>query len=151
MATTQATLDELTRRLQLLEDEREILGILNRYPYGFDYSRDQDWLDLFAGDAVLEIRLGKGASPRKYEGIAALRQWTAERPKYAGLPLKAKHMLSAPVISVDGDEATVECGLAVLVTRPEGTAVASYARYEDRLVKRNGRWKIQHLIVHGES
>jgi hypothetical protein len=52
-----------------------------------------------------------------------------------------KHLVLNEIVSVDGDTATSSCYLLVVRKAPDGTLVASTAgTYEDRLVRRNGRW-----------
>lgn len=138
----------LEKRLEALEDERAIINILYRYASTFDYSRPDELLALFTEDAVLEIRPAKGGNVRRFEG-AALQKFFKDRPS-SPLPT-SKHLVTAPLINVDGSTATSECYLAVLSARPEGTAVGTFGRYEDRLIKRNGRWLLKERIIHSEA
>ncbi len=137
------------KRLEALEDERAITQVLYRYATGFDYSRPDELLALFTEDAVLEIRAAKGGSVRRFEG-ATLQKFFKDRPKPSSPLPTSKHLVTAPLIAIDGNTAKSECYLAVLSARPEGTAVGTYGRYEDRFVKRNGRWLLQERIIHSE-
>ena len=53
-----------------------------------------------------------------------------------------KHFVVAPLITIDGDRARVECYNARLDAQPNGLATRSFGRYRDELVRcPDGRWR----------
>ena len=118
----------------LLEDKDAIREVIARYSFCFDDARFDDWAAMFTEDAIFEVK-----GHYMLEGRAAIRELGNTVPKNAkGLP-GMKHFMMNQIIDVQGDRATATCYLLLL---REGTplAVDIAGRYEDELVRQDGRW-----------
>ena len=61
------------------------------------------------------------------------------------------HLMSNFVIRIDGDRATAQSRITYFERSPEARPVAMLAgRYEDELVREDGRWRFKHRHVIGE-
>ena len=63
-----------------------------------------------------------------------------------------RHTISSPMIQVDGNQATSVCYLdADGVDSDSGRALQVLGRYEDRLIKDDGRWWIAERAIIAEG
>ena len=151
MARDDAVLDDVLERLRLLEDERAILRSLHLYAHYLDSGRDDDWLDLFTDDAVLDVRrrvTGGVNQPHRHVGKDELRKFVVEHSKRAAPPASYdKHLYSSPLITVDGDEARVEQYAAGLDDDPSGPSLGRFGRTLDHLVRQDGQWRFKERII----
>jgi hypothetical protein len=135
-------------RLALLEDERAILRTLYTYGQAIDYDSEDEFLDCWTQDAHLhysfDIANERGSAdprePMEFDGrdeiVGFFRSHTHAPARYH------KHFLVAPLITIDGDRATVECYNARLDEQPGGPRMTSFGRYRDVLVRcADGRWR----------
>ena len=134
-------------RLQRLEDTESIRLLLDRY---VDANESRDYTaysQLFSRDGELVL------STTRLKGPAAIRDFLE---KSFGGPANASkgpqkgssHVLTNIRIEVTGDTATSVCRW-MLVT-PGGEArpqIASKGRYQDRLVREDGRWKFRERSI----
>jgi len=133
---TAASNDSVAARLQKFEDKAEIEALL------LDYGRHLDSRN-FAGYASLFAKDGQwigGFGTVKAADIQAFME------KAMGTQNTAKnyHLLSNFVITVNGDTATAWSRWAFVVPSQQGGAAISQAgRYDDELVRENGRWKFK--------
>jgi hypothetical protein len=144
-------LTDLERRVQALEDERAILRTLHRYGHCIDYGLDAEWVDCFAPDGVFDLRLRVRGTTRRIVGAAALAAFIAT---HSNAPSAYhKHLLSEPVITIDGDTATVESFFARVDAADDGAPyLFSFGRYRDRLRRcRDGAWRIEERIAESEA
>ena len=142
-APTAAT---LAARLQQFEDKAEIERLL------LDYGRHLDSRDfaaygrLFAKDG--EWVGGFGTASGGPAGIQAFME------KAMGTaPNKANnyHLLSNFVITVTGDTATAWSRWAFVVPGASGAAIAQAGRYDDQLVRENGRWRFKRRTASNDT
>ena len=142
-APTTAT---LAARLQQFEDRAEIERLL------LDYGRYLDSRDfaaygrLFAKDG--EWVGGFGTAPGGPAGIQAFME------KAMGTaPNKANnyHLLSNFVITVTGDTATAWSRWAFVVPGASGATIAQAGRYDDLLVRENGRWRFKRRTASNDT
>jgi hypothetical protein len=91
---------------------------------------------LFTGDSVLHC------FGRDYEGRDAIVKFTSRR--HIG-----KHMLSLPIIEIDGDQATATTDYAFY--RYPDLVLFGVGVYNDELVKQGGEWLLarREIVVHG--
>jgi hypothetical protein len=101
------SVDDLVKRLELLEDERAILQTLYRYGHCIDYGLEREWVGLFTEDGIYEIRLRHPGSVIRKEGSQALAQFIAEHTR---APARYhKHLLVEPLITLESNnQATVQ-------------------------------------------
>lgn len=135
--------------VQLLVDERAILRTLHRYGHAMDAGREEEWVSLFTPDAVFDVVLAAaGAAVHREEGHDDLAAYIAGYPKP---PNVKKHIVLDPIIEVDGDTATVASYWLALSKNVDGTVSEGYGRYDDELVRVEGRWRIRHRRAEVES
>ena len=132
-------LDDLERRLQVLEDAEAIKRLKYRYADACDRGYDADTLaSLFAEDAIWD-----GGLFGRYEGREAIRQFF--QGVSSDIPF-AMHYMMNPIIDVAGDEARGAWYLFQTCTFAAGnTAIWGAARYDETYRRVDGEWKFQHL------
>jgi uncharacterized protein (TIGR02246 family) len=133
----------LVARLQRFEDEAEIEALL------LDYGRHLDSRD-FAGYASLFAKDGQWIGGF---GTIAAADIKAFMEKAMGTSNTAKnyHLLSNFVITVNGDTATAWSRWAFVVPGQQGAAIAQAGRYDDELVRENGRWKFKKRVASNDT
>jgi hypothetical protein len=134
---------DIEARLRRLEDAEEIRRLIQ------DYRRHLDAYDLvaygllFAAEGEWIGGTGYGKSP---EGITAM--LTERLPAPASGSQSSWHLLTDPVIMVDGDRAT---GLVTWAWVGKGEGDAPVMRllgtYEDTYVREHGRWRFRTRIA----
>ena len=64
-------------------------------------------------------------------------------------PHRATHFMGDQDVQIDGDSANVET-YAIVCSRVEGTESMSMSglRYQDKMVRQNGQWLVQHRVLH---
>jgi ketosteroid isomerase-like protein len=143
--------DALRSRVQLLEDERAILGVLHAYGHAIDYGDEERYLDLWTDGAAFDARgRGAGDAARVVRGREALADFAAHfsRPPQGW----HKHLVIEPLIEVEGDAASATSYFAVL--REEGCQpiLWVFGRYRDTLARcADGRWRLSLRIAEVES
>jgi hypothetical protein len=155
-------LNELEQRLRRLEDKEAVLDTLTRYAWTIDHGPDDEWLELFTDDAVVEIRYRQGAALAR----AAEGELTESGVRHTGraqlIPFKAghtrspdkwhKHVIADFVVDIEGDTARSQC-YQVRVDETDGLVhVRGFGRYLDRLVRGDdGRWRFVERVVEVEA
>ncbi|MBN1191070.1 MAG: nuclear transport factor 2 family protein [Dehalococcoidales bacterium] len=125
------TVEEMEKRLRLLEDIEEIKKLHETYVYTLSSRQWDAWLDCFAEDAVADIQMH------------SLRRGKKEIEKliwedFDKLPKTPGHLVEEPMIKVDGDRAKAHWILYLFrYTKPFWIQ----GRHECEYVKVNGRWK----------
>jgi len=135
--------ESVAARLQRFEDKAEIETLL------LDYGRHLDNRD-FAGYASLFAKDGQwigGFGTVKAADIKAFME------KAMGTQNTAKnyHLLSNFVITVNGDTATAWSRWAFVVPGQQGATIAQAGRYDDELVRENGRWKFKQRVASNDT
>jgi hypothetical protein len=64
---------------------------------------------------------------------------------------KNYHLLSNFVITVNGDTATAWSRWAFVVPGDRGAAIAQAGRYDDTLVRENGRWRFKKRVASNDT
>lgn len=158
----------LEQRLQAIEDRHAIEQLMMRYANALN-SRDADaYVETFAPDGSLELRLHEGAKPiGPFKGREALRrQWFPDAdepaaPGQGGLTADGRreygpmrHVTTNYVIDVNGDRARLTAYFIEVVSTglnsPPGSrppALWAMGRYDDELVKLDGRWYFSKRVV----
>jgi ketosteroid isomerase-like protein len=114
MTEHEVRIDELTRRLQALEDERAIRNALISYGWAVD-SNDQDAAaSLYSDGCVVQVN-----GNRAFHGRDGVRDLVRSDTHQALLP-NCAHLTGPVVIQVDGDRAWAAGYLAVVLRTPAG-------------------------------
>lgn len=135
------SVDNLEKRVQLIEDVEAIKKLKHQYCHYCDANYDADGIAaLYTQDAIWE-----GTGIGKFEGREAIRTFF----KGASKSFKfAVHNVMNPIIDVQGDRATGEwyfMGPFKFRAGPQARWLA--LQYKDDYVKVNGQWKYKHLRV----
>lgn len=133
------SLEDLEKRVQVLEDLEQIRKLHQHYIDLMDNLRYEEVLDLFTDDACVEVRNSGVKRGRKelgeiYLGVLA---------KIRGPERFDGHMAIEPDITVDGDSAKGTWLIYMLFSRPSIQWVQGRNECEYR--KENGKWKIARL------
>ena len=118
------------------DDLRKIMALLAGVAKHNDLAEWEEYGSLFAEDAVLHV------FGRDYVGRESIVGFTARR-------LLGKHMLSTPIIEIDGERASVTVDHAFY--RYPDLVLFGVGVCKDDLVKLDGEWKLarREIIVHG--
>jgi uncharacterized protein (TIGR02246 family) len=131
-------------RLRRLEDAEEIRRLIQDYRRHLDVGDLVSYGLLFASEGEWLGGTGYGKSPA---GITAM--LTERLPVRAPGPQSSWHLLTDPVITVDGDRAT---GLLTWAWVGQGDGNVPVMRllgtYEDSYVRQHGRWRFRTRIAH---
>ena len=136
------SLEDIEKRLRVLEDVEEIKRLKREYCAYCDDNYDADALaDLFVEDAVWD----GGALRPRIQGREAIREFFVAAKER--LPF-AIHMVLNPIIEVNGDAAKGTWYLFQPCTFAEGNrAVWGSARYDEEYVRVDGRWMFKNLAL----
>lgn len=126
-------------------DRLEIQSVIALYAYGLDERRWDAWDDVFTDGAVIDFRPmgGRLETPAEMSGRLG-----APDPAW----LFAQHPVTNTVVRLDGDTATaysdyiVETGRRA-ATEGEIVRVSGGGKYEDRLARTPGGWRIVERLV----
>lgn len=104
----------------------------------------KDWTgvaELLTEDVVLDLGGGDHTPPiiGRDAALEAVRGSVADAVTV--------HQVHSPEFHVDGDEARVVWAAQERVKWDNGTALTAYGHYHDRLVRREGQWRIAELTL----
>ena len=122
-----------------VEDHIAIMQLLHKYCHAVDRGTADDVAALFHRDGAL---LPRFESDDRCQGREAVREWYARyMEKFRAKVRYLRHKIESPVIEINGDEATSVCYLdADSIAIPTNVASVAFGRYDDILVKDEGRW-----------
>jgi hypothetical protein len=109
------TIEELERRLQLLEDERELRTLLARYSFNADLGRSREYTALYLEDGAIDTGV------QRFDGQEDILWKFITGAGHRGLEARGvQHFTTGPLIFyIDGDEAEAEGYSLVLVKEGE--------------------------------
>ncbi len=114
----------------------QIRNLLGTYCEVMD-AGDWEGLGALFADGSLQDEQGRDVA-RGAEAVTAL--WTAMVRRYDGSPL-TRHLVSGPIIEVDGDNAVCRSSFLALQKPPGGTLIPVAAgRYRDAFACTDGSW-----------
>lgn len=129
--------EQLEARLRRVEDLLEIQQLFVDYIEHLDNGDVDAYASLFAVDG--EVNLGMGGRAKGHEEIKALIEKVV-----AGKTGNAFHIVSSPIIQLDGDKATAQVMWTVIAKDDDGKPeVTLLGRHFDELVREDGRWRFQ--------
>jgi uncharacterized protein (TIGR02246 family) len=117
------------------EDRLAIAEVLARYCHLLDQGRWDEFRTLFTDDCRLDFGQVMGV----WEGAEQIRAFTEQ---LASIGVFMRHYTTNVVLAGDGERARAE-SYVLAITGPSGSRLQSTGRYEDELVKRDGRWLIR--------
>lgn len=127
-------MDDLVERLRRLEDMADIHQLFVDYGAHLDARNFEAYADLFADDA--EVLLGPMGRAKGREHIKALMEGAV-----GGSPGGSFHLISSPMVSLDGDTATARVMWTVIQQDESGRPqLGMLGHHRDELVRRDGRW-----------
>jgi len=132
-------------RLQRLEDEAAIRGVLLDYGRYLDSRDFAGYSSLFAADGEWVGGFGEVKGPAEIKAFMEKNMGTG--PNTAG----NYHLLSNFVITVDGDTATAWSRWAFVVPGDRGAAISQAGRYDDTLVRENGQWRFSRRVASNDT
>ena len=136
-----ATSREAADRIQRIEDRAEIEQLLLNYGRHLDARDFKAYSQLFARDGVWQGGMGTVQGPA---AIQAFMEKAISGPNTA----HNYHLLSNFVIDVQGDTATAWSRWQFVAPGPDGRPVVAQAgRYDDELVREDGRWKFKRRVA----
>lgn len=125
----------------LFEEKFAIQELIARYNHAIDFGNYEAWVECFAEDGVFEGSAGR------FAGRAELRQFTEQfKTMRANLP-NVRHCVMNTVTEVEGDTAISSSYLQLITTGKEGTKILFTGRYDDKLVKIDGKWRFKERKV----
>jgi len=123
-------------RLRRVEDILEIHQLFIDYGMHLDAGRFDEYSQLFATDG--EVLLGPMGKAKGREQIRETMTRALD-----GLVGKTFHVISSPMVQIDGDSATSEVMWTMIQRGDDGKPeVAMLGRHRDKLIREDGRWKI---------
>lgn len=128
-------------------DVVEIEQLLYRYCFAVDGGAPEDVAALFSETAVLRP-VYTGEPPAN--GRAAILAWYVAYQKNArGAVDHLRHVVTNPIIEVNGDRATAQCYLtANSLSKTSGKASWVAGAYKDKLVREANRWLFAEREIH---
>ena len=108
----------LERRIRAIEDRMEIYNLIASHPPSADTGSDNYYRNAFAGDAVIDLGGGKGAT-----GNEAISQVVKTPGHQAAIAGGIAHFCGLPFVEVDGDTAVATSYLQVITPDQNGTPV----------------------------
>ena len=138
---------DLARRVQQLEDEKEIKRVLVEYGEFLDARDYAAYAALFASDGVWSGGFGSFTGPEAIEEMLEKNMGVQDE----GFINKQNfHLNTTMVVDVNGDTAVARSRYLFFTASPENRPVVALAgRYVDTLVRENGAWKIKTRRSHG--
>jgi ketosteroid isomerase-like protein len=119
----------------IVNDYEAIRRLLADYCFGTDTGDTDRWTGCFADDIVWD-----GGAFGRFEGLENARAYH----RSAGDGSKNfRHVNTNAVIDIEGESATVRSYIQVYDQSGPTPAIAFSGFYDDRLVKRGGRWLIR--------
>jgi hypothetical protein len=160
---TETSIEELERRVTLLETERDVHNVLALYSFYADHDMPEAWLDLFTDDAAIDTIMFTGEdarnpkpdefAPVRLVGRDDLYHKMIKGPNARSIEGASQHYMYGPPAKfqvVDDDTAMV-VGYAVVFAKPSGDPQPhvtyqshSTARWTFRRV--DGVWKIAEIV-----
>jgi len=130
------------------DDRLDVIDVLATYPRCLDSGDVEGLAEVFAPDAVLDAMNGS------FSGLTAIFDWA--RGLIAGgrvgaSPPQLVHFVGLPSVEGDSQRCTAQTYSVIITYSPEkAITVPLVGSYHDTLVKKDGKWRIQHRLIKGE-
>ena len=141
-------LDDLTRRVQALEDELAIHRVIVRYGLAVDIGDADGAADTFTEDTVYDVDVGV---MRGRDGVRAM----VRSERHQNMVGHCAHQIGPAVVEVCGDRAVATGYSRVYLHKDGAIQVYRVSLNHWQLERRNGQWQIArrttHLLGHAEA
>jgi hypothetical protein len=129
----------IEERVQRMEDLEEIRHLFTAYAIYLDHANYDAYAGLFALSGQLDL-----GSAGQATGRAAIRALIEKLLQHRTTPVR--HIISSPVIRLDGARATASVMWTMLSCSSDGRpAIGMVGHHEDIIVREDGVWKFQRL------
>jgi 3-phenylpropionate/cinnamic acid dioxygenase small subunit len=131
-------------RVRRLEDIQEIRDLVFRYRVELDRRDLAAYAALFATDGTWSGRTGSARTP------AGIREMLEERlaPNPPAPGPTTTHVVTEPLIAVDGDRATGFCVWTLIGRSADDTPrILTLGHYDDEFVREDGEWKFASRVA----
>lgn len=141
-------LSALRRRVEQLEDEREIRYLIGRYGHYADLGYEDAWADQWAEDGIYDLvtvkRDGAGyASAIRFEGKDQLYVMIRDPNAHKLFEGRSMHLQDFNlVVRIDGDEAVAHSYSMTMLREGDAVAIRSAGMVRWRFKRIEGRWRI---------
>lgn len=134
----------LEQRVQELEDRAEIQQLLINYGRSLDGRDFETYAQMFAvdGEWIGSIGTFKGPS-----AIQAAMEDAFKLPPDKPAGPGFIHLLTNAVIEIEGDHATAVSKWTFITLADNRPGISNIGRYDDTLIRENGRWKFQRRVA----
>jgi ketosteroid isomerase-like protein len=137
----------LERRVQQLEDEKQIREVIIRYGEYLDARDYAGYASLFASDGVWTGGFGSAKGPA---AIQEMLEKNLGKPEAGFINKSNFHLVTTAVVDVDGDTAKARSRYLFFTASTDNRPAATLAgRYFDEFVREKGEWKIKSRTSHG--
>jgi len=128
---------------QLAREKADIAELIARYNRAIDHNDFEGWANCFAPEGVFDGMIGRYAAHGELDRFAAdVKKLTATTPNL-------RHYVTNIQTEISGNEARARCFLMMTSTSKEsGSKIVIAGEYEDKLVKRDGKWLFTERKVH---
>jgi ketosteroid isomerase-like protein len=143
---SETRLDQLTRRVQQIEDQDAIWRLFMTYKRVLDQRDFRAYASLFTDDAEWVGNLGKVVGPKQIERLLTetLEIWDDDRER-------THHLVLNPVIDVKGDTATAESTWGYVTRDDEDAPVLlMLGRYLDELRRTTDGWRFSRRVAYSD-
>jgi ketosteroid isomerase-like protein len=120
-------------------DRAEIRDLAGRYSQALDLGDVSAWSEVFTVDGVMEM------DAQGYD-ITGDALWSLPSGNVDRSGPQSRHIPTTFIIEGAGDDATMRSYVTVVGTG-EGANIVFQGRYEDRLRRVDGRWRIAHRKI----
>ena len=148
MRDLQKRVDELERRLRLVEDELAIHRLIVRYGFAVDIGDADQTAAVFAEDGVYD------ADVRLMNGREDVREMVRS-DRHQRMVGHCAHQIGPAVVKIDGDTAVALGYSRVYLQGEHGIGLYRVSYNHWRLERRHGAWQIVHrltrLLGHAEA
>lgn len=126
--------------LEEMQDRLAICALKARYCRMLDTKQWDAWAELFTEDYVLDVSEAGGGAPIHGRDAAMASVFASIGPAVTA------HQVHFPEITLNGDEALAIFPMQDrVIFAPDRPSITGYGHYHDRLVRKDGEWKIAGL------
>jgi 3-phenylpropionate/cinnamic acid dioxygenase small subunit len=128
-----------------LQDREAARDLVQRTAMFLDAEDFDAWVALFDDGGIYELTAYSTEIRRwmtwQSSDRATLEKMLKEVDEHVRDPAQRRHVVGMPLVEIDGDEGHVVSNFSIFRTLPDGqSSLYMVGQYDDRIVKRSGRW-----------